>query len=144
MNQEFAPGPARDETHARLFSSTVMQYASTAMMFMGRAPHPETGETVKDLEAAQMFIGQLEMLEAKTKGNLSKPEEAILKQSLMAVRLAFVESVEESAEQPSGEKTMASEAGAAAPVENVPPVANEIGETASTATDDRKKFVKKY
>ena len=137
MNPAPAPDPARDEMLARLFSNTVMQYASTAMMFMGRAPHPDTGELVKDLEAAQMIIGQLEMLEAKTKGNLSKPEEAVLKQSLLATRLAFVESVEESAEQPSSEKT-------AAPVENIPPAVSEIGDTASTAADDRKKFVKKY
>jgi hypothetical protein len=39
------------------------------------------------------------MLEVKTKGNLSKEEDALLKQNLMALRLAFVEAVETPAPQ---------------------------------------------
>ena len=42
-----------------------------------------------------MFIDQLEMLEAKTKGNLSKQEDGLLKQALAAVRMSFVEAMDE-------------------------------------------------
>ncbi len=135
------PG-APDDLSSRLFANMVLQYASMALMFMGRAPHPETGETVKDLEAAQMFIGQLEMLLAKTKGNLTPQEESILKQSLMTARLAFVESIE------SGVNVPAADPGAPAPPpspspEPAPPAASDAGPSAGEA-DERKKFVKKY
>ncbi len=68
-----------------------------AMMLMGQgqAAPPETGQIIKDLDGARMFIEQLEMLEAKTKGNLSKQEDGLLKQALAAVRMSFVEAMDE-------------------------------------------------
>jgi hypothetical protein len=77
-----------------LFAHMVTQQANLAMMLMGKIAHPESGKTVRDLEAAQLFIDQLEMLEVKTKGNLTKHEESLLKQSLMNLRLAFVEAAD--------------------------------------------------
>ena len=65
-----------------------------ALMCLGHAPNPQTGATMRDLEAARMFIDQLEMIEVKTKGNLARDEEKLLQQSLMHLRLAFVEAVE--------------------------------------------------
>jgi hypothetical protein len=41
-----------------------------------------------------MFIDQLEMIAFKTQGNLDKDEDNLLQQSLMNLRLAFVEAVE--------------------------------------------------
>ena len=55
-----------------LFAQLVIQQSNMAMLLMGKVPHPQTGETVRDVEAARLFIDQLEMLEAKTKGNLAK------------------------------------------------------------------------
>src|SRR5688500_12938710 len=80
-----------EELHSALFASMVMQQGNMALMFLGKIPNPETGETVLELEAARMFIDQLEMLHAKTKGNLSSEEIALLGQTLMTVRMAFVE-----------------------------------------------------
>jgi hypothetical protein len=87
-------GHTREEMNAALFAQLVMQQANMAMMFLGKMPNPETGEKVHDIESARFFIDQLEMLETKTKGNLSREEESLLKQSLMSVRFAFVETVE--------------------------------------------------
>src|SRR6266513_3525420 len=84
----------RQDTFAALFVQLVMQQSNMALMLLGKVAHPETGQVVKDVEAARLFIDQLEMLEAKTKGNLSKEEEALLKQTLMTLRLNFVEAVE--------------------------------------------------
>ena len=70
-----------------------MQQSSMAMMLLGKTAHPESGQVVRDLEAAKLFIDQLEMIEFKTKGNLSPEEAALLKQSLMSLRMAFVECV---------------------------------------------------
>jgi hypothetical protein len=84
------------ERDSGLFSNLVMQQFSMAMMLMGRAAGP-SGEAAppKDLEAARLFIDQLEMIERKTKGNLSKEEDGLVKQALMNLRLVFVEAVEE-------------------------------------------------
>src|SRR6185437_2781085 len=88
-------GPiSREEMMSALFAQLVVQQSNMAMLLMGKVPHPQTGQTVRDIEAARLFIDQLEMLEAKTKGNLTKDEDQLLKQSLMSLRMAFVESVE--------------------------------------------------
>src|SRR5215471_9740693 len=96
-NEPASVGSAVHEAHAALFAQLVMQQANMAMMLLGHVAHPETGKVVKDVEAAKMFIDQLEMLEAKTKGNLTKEEEGLLKQSLMTLRLTFVDAVQSGA-----------------------------------------------
>src|SRR5437764_5322402 len=88
--------PTPEQMTTALFAHLVMQQSNMAMMLLGKVAHPETGQIIKDLEAAKLFIDQLEMIEAKTKGNLSKDEANLLKQNLMSLRLAFVEAVESS------------------------------------------------
>jgi hypothetical protein len=88
------PPMSQEELHAAMFAQMVMQFASTALMLMGRMPNPMTGKTETDLDAARLFIDQLEMLEVKTKGNLSADEQHLLKQNLMTVRMAFVQAME--------------------------------------------------
>ena len=90
ISEEKLPDLSREEVLSALFAQLVMQQSNMAMMLLGKVAHPETGQVVKDIEAAKFFIDQLEMLEVKTKGNLSKEEGALLKQSLMSLRLAFV------------------------------------------------------
>src|SRR6266849_4747585 len=77
-----------------LFTQLIFQQSNMAMMLLGKTPHPESGKVERDIEGARFFIDQLEMLDVKTRGNLSKQEESLLKQTLMALRLAFVEAVE--------------------------------------------------
>jgi hypothetical protein len=93
--QEFDEGSlanaSREEIMAALFGNMIMQLGNTALMFLGRIPHPETNETIIDLEAAKMFIDQLEMIEFKTKGNLDAEEADLLKRILSSLRMAFVE-----------------------------------------------------
>src|SRR3974377_1522922 len=85
--------PTQAELMSALFAQMVLQQSNLAMMLMGKTPHPESGQKMQDIEGARLFIDQLEMLEAKTKGNLSKEESDLLKQSLMALRIAFAEAV---------------------------------------------------
>ena len=85
--------PDEKEMMSAMFASLVMQQTNMASIFLGLAPHPQTGKMERDLEHAKYFIDQLEMLEAKTRGNLDKREEGLLKQSLTSLRLAFVEAV---------------------------------------------------
>src|SRR5579859_3862092 len=85
---------SHEEILSALFANMVIQQTNMAMMLLGKAPHPETGQFMQDLEAARMFIDQLEMIEAKTRGNLSKQEEGLLKQALAALHMTFVEAVD--------------------------------------------------
>ncbi len=132
--------PGSEEALSALFANLVMKQTNMALMLLGKVAHPETGKTVVDLDSARMLIDQLEMLEAKTKGNLSKDETTFLKQSLMTLRLTFVQAVESSPAQ------------SEAPVEHTesaPPPAQTAPDSAlqSSATQEeehRKKFSKKY
>ena len=127
-----------------LFAQLVIQQANMAMMLLGKVPHPQTGETVKDTEAAKLFIDQLEMLENKTKGNLSKEESSLLKQSLMSLRMAFVDAVDSTAS--ANESRPKKEAGASEPASpaSTPNVAASSDSAAATEEEHRKKFSKKY
>ena len=136
-------GESPDETRSALFAHMIMQQSSMAMMLLGKTPHPETGKTVRDLEAARFFIDLLEMLEYKTKGKLNPEEAALLKQSLMSLRMAFVESVDaappttqtppQAGPPPAGAGATAGPGQPAAAPDNSP------GED-----EHRKKFTKKY
>lgn len=130
--------PSREDMHSALFAQLVMQQANMAMMLLGKVPHPESGQAIKDLEAAQLFIDQLDMLESKTKGNLTKEEAGLLKQSLMNLRLAFVEAVE--APQPQSEPERPDKA----PSTQAGPSGGPAPSAAEEEEEHRKKFSKKY
>ncbi len=135
--EEPAAEPSREEMQSALFAQLVLQQANMALMLLGKVPHPETGKAVKDLDAARLFIDQLEMLETKTKGNLSKEEAGLLKQSLMNLRLAFVEAVETPGPQSEPKRT---EPAPSTPAEQ----AAEPAASPSEEEEHRKKFSKKY
>ncbi len=86
------------------FMEFVLSHQNFTLMTLGKAPHPETGETSRNLDAARIFIDQLEMIERKTRGNLSAQESRLLGGVLTQLRLAFVEAAKEKspAAPPSG------------------------------------------
>jgi cell envelope opacity-associated protein A len=134
VSEQDSSGISRAEMMSALFAQLIMQQSNMAMLLLGKVPHPQTGETMRDVEAARLFIDQLEMLRVKTKGNLSKEEEQLLKQSLMSLQMAFVETMESPAPE---EKQPEAAAPAAEKKSETPP---------ETATDEesKKKFTKKY
>lgn len=128
---------SREEYLSSVFATMVMQLTNMAAMFMGKVPNPENNQMVVDLDAAQIFIDQLEMLEAKTKGNLDAEEQNILKQGLTMVRMAFVEAVD------AGQKQAAQPA-PSAPASSSPSPTAPTTRPAADEGDARKKFTKKY
>jgi hypothetical protein len=126
-----------------LFAQMVLQQSSMAMMFLGKTAHPQTGEIVRDLEAARLFIDQLEMLEHKTKGNLTQEETALLQQSLMSLRMAFVEAVDSPAAPPASQPKESPPSPTTSPAAGGPQPAPAPGESAAEA-ESRKRFTKKY
>jgi hypothetical protein len=73
------------------FSTFVLSLSHSALMHLGEAPDPETGQKSASLPLAKQTIDLIGMLEEKTKGNLSGEEERLLGQILFDLRLRFVE-----------------------------------------------------
>ncbi len=128
---------SREEYISSVFATMVMQLTNMAAMFMGKVPNPQNNQTVVDLDAAQIFIDQLEMLEARTKGNLDAEEQNILKQGLTLVRMAFVEAVEAGQKQAANPAQSPPPSSSPSPTAPPTPPAADEGET-------RKKFTKKF
>jgi hypothetical protein len=130
------------EKISAMFASLVLQQTNMATIFLGLAPHPQSGKVERDLEHAQYFIDQLEMLENKTRGNLDKHEAALLNRSLTTLRLAFVEAVSTAAEPPPVTEPKAE---AAPPSPEAPaPSPGPDAAPPPAADDSKKKFSKKY
>ncbi len=150
---ESSGGGDRDRLMSAMFASMVIQNANMALIFLGQAPNPQTGETVQELDNAKYFIDQLEMIEARTKGNLNKQEESILKQSLTSLRLAYVDAVEHpKPPSVSGQKAAPAESSPASPATDEqempivePTLPGETGAPQPAAEEEsKKKFTKKY
>jgi len=140
VSENAPPDGNPEDVRSALFAQLVMQQSSTAMMLLGKTPHPASGQVVCDLEGARFFIDQLEMLEVKTKGNLTPEEAAVLKQSLMSLRMAFVECVNSPpAPAPAQAEPSTPPAEAAAGAKPAHPASAPAAEDES-----RKKFTKKY
>ena len=76
---------------AQRFIELVMMQAQQAAMFLGQLPGPDGQKLEANLPYARMFIDQLEMLQEKTRGNLSHEESQVLTSVLSDLRLAFVQ-----------------------------------------------------
>ena len=76
---------------AQRFVQFVMMQAQNIFYVLGRIPSPDGRPIPPNLEAAKMLIDQLEMIQEKTRNNLSAQESSILDDALKNVRLAFVE-----------------------------------------------------
>jgi hypothetical protein len=73
------------------FGTFVLSLGSSAIMHLGEFV-PEAGQaTEKDLPMAKHTIDLLEMLQAKTRGNLSPQEDKLLETLLYDLRIRYVE-----------------------------------------------------
>ena len=139
-----ADAPSRQDELSFLFAQLVLQQSNMAMMLMGKVAHPESGKAVQDIDAARLFIDQLEMLDAKTKGNLSKEEDHLLKQTLMSLRLNFVETVDSSGSAPSQQPKQAGAPAAQPQAAEQMKTSPDSAPSGSEEDEHRKKFSKKY
>jgi hypothetical protein len=76
---------------AQRFVQFVMMQAQNIFYVLGRIPSQDGRPIPPNLEAAKILVDQLEMIQEKTRGNLSAQESSILNDALKNVRLAFVE-----------------------------------------------------
>ena len=97
MSEERGTEPAaaeQDEAGAGLpaidFATFVLSLSHSALVHMGDAPDPDDKRSI-NLPLARQTIDVLSLLQDKTRGNLSGPEERILEQALYDLRLRYVE-----------------------------------------------------
>ncbi|MCZ7614774.1 MAG: DUF1844 domain-containing protein [Ignavibacteriaceae bacterium] len=94
----------------------IIQNQQIAMMSMGKIKNPVTDKVERNLEHAKIYIDTLDMLLAKTKGNLSDYEEKFLIETLKDLKLNYVDEADKDNAKASlrekktdGEKEKASE-----------------------------------
>jgi hypothetical protein len=74
------------------FSTFVQSIIGSAYVHLGDAPNPE-GPSAPNLILARADIDLLDLLQEKTKGNLTGDEERLLSQALFELRIRYVEVV---------------------------------------------------
>ena len=84
-----------DKQNSELFQGLVISLAAATMQHLGKTLSPVTNKIEKNLPAAQSTIDMLDMLSAKTQGNLSEPEAKLLKGVLAELKLNYVETLNE-------------------------------------------------
>jgi Domain of unknown function (DUF1844) len=71
------------------FNEFIILQAQNAGLFLGQIPNPHTGDKQINLRAARSVIDSLEMLESKTRGNLTLNEAKLLSTALNNLRPLF-------------------------------------------------------
>jgi type III secretory pathway component EscR len=87
----------------------IIQNQQIAMMAMGKIKNPVTDKIERNLEHAKVYIDTLDMLLAKTKGNLSEYEEKFLTEALKELKLNYVDEADKDKKQPKDVKKDAEE-----------------------------------
>ncbi|MBF0120631.1 MAG: DUF1844 domain-containing protein [Desulfobacterales bacterium] len=72
------------------FSAFIFSLNSSALVNLGIIEDPATNKKVKDLPLAKQTIDILVMLVEKTRGNLTKEEESLLKGILYNLKMIYV------------------------------------------------------
>ncbi len=76
------------------FSTFVLSLSTSALMHLGEIKNPQTDRIEKDLALARHTIDILAILKEKTRGNLTKDEQALLDRILYELRMKYCKAVE--------------------------------------------------
>jgi hypothetical protein len=77
------------ELHKAMFQALVLSVAQSAMVHLGKLVNPVVRRTEVNLEGAQESIDLLDMIAAKTKGNLDDAELRMLKTTISDLKLNY-------------------------------------------------------
>lgn len=75
------------------FAAFVMSLNTSALYHLGEVSDPATGKRIVDLDLAKHAIDTLALIQNKTKGNLEKNEDELLKNILYDIKIRFVKAV---------------------------------------------------
>lgn len=134
-----------EEELNELFVEFVVMQAQQASLFLGKFPPAEGQEPMVNLEVAKRLIDQIEMLQQKTRGNLTPQEEQFLGSVLSDLRLAFVEA----ANRPATPAPAAGGTPSPAPepsgvAEPKPETPDQPAKAEPAESESRKRFTKSY
>lgn len=73
------------------FTAFIMSLNTAALFHLGEIPDPATGKTAQDLVLAKHTIDTLDILEKKTKGNLSEDEKNILEKFTYDLKMRYIQ-----------------------------------------------------
>jgi hypothetical protein len=90
-----APPPGEAERGQGLpavdFHTFILSLGSSALLHLGELDHPDGGQPESDLGLAKHTIDIISMLQEKTRGNLTPPEEKLIESLLYDLRLRYVD-----------------------------------------------------
>jgi hypothetical protein len=86
----------KDELH---FIQLVLMFQTAALQQMGKVQNPLTQKIERDLDQARLSIDILEMIQNKTKNNLSENEKKYLEHALFELRMNFVDEMSKDKEK---------------------------------------------
>ena len=85
--------PMEQNINELLFMQLIMQNQHMCMISLGKLKNPVTDKIERNMEYAKMMIDTLDMLAAKTKGNLSEYEDRFLTEVLRELKLNYVDEI---------------------------------------------------
>ena len=75
----------------QLFMYLVGKFQSSAWIALGKMKNPMTDKIEKNLDQASYYIDLLDMLQSKTKGNVSEYEEQMLINTVSELKMNFID-----------------------------------------------------
>lgn len=94
---------ASNDQHAAMFLQLVFTFQSAAWQHMGKIKNPITDKVEKDLMQAHFSIDMLEMIRAKTEGNLTDEEKRLIDGTLSQLQLNYVDEFNKQQAEDQGE-----------------------------------------
>lgn len=75
------------------FETYIMQLATQGFIALGLIPNPINNKTEMDIRSAKYLIDLLEIIEEKTKNNLTENEANLMKNYLYELRMKYVQAI---------------------------------------------------
>jgi hypothetical protein len=128
----------------------VQMQMQNVLLCLGLIDHPSAPKGEPDLQAAKMFIDQLEMIREKTRGNLTTEEDKFLTGVLSELQMAFVQVASGAGAHVHDENCSHDHDHSEAAEETAAPVADSAKEpakgesSADVEAEGKKKFSKSY
>lgn len=89
----------------QLFLQLVLMFQTAAFQQMGKIMNPLTKKIDKDLNQAKFSIDMIEMIQEKTKGNLTQEEKKFLDHILFELRMNYLDEVKSEGKEKEEKKT---------------------------------------
>jgi hypothetical protein len=89
------------EKDTALFMGLILMFHAAAMQHLGKTKNPLTEKIERSLDQAQFIIDTLDVIQKKTKGNLTDEESRFLTNAVKELKLNYVEELAKDQAPPS-------------------------------------------